>query len=110
MNKRLICYNVLVDVAKAMPKLIASLPRGESNIIDQLKRTLASAILNLAEGNGRYSIKERNRFFNISLGCISELEGGLDYLSAYGLIDTDLTFKLIGDLKKAYYMIRKLRK
>jgi len=93
-----------------MPKLIASLPRGESNIIDQLKRTLASAILNLAEGNGRYSIKERNRFFNISLGCISELEGGLDYLSAYGLIDTDLTFKLIGDLKKAYYMIRKLRK
>jgi len=110
MNKRLRCYCLLVDVAKAMPNLISKLPRGEYYIIDQLKRTLSSAILNLAEGNGRYSTKERNRFFNISLGCISEFEGGIDYISACGYIDPLISNKLLGNIRYAYYMIRKLRK
>ena len=61
MNQRLDCYRILVDVAKAMPSLIASLPRGEGYLIDHLKRALAGSIFTLAEGNGRYSTKERKR-------------------------------------------------
>jgi len=110
MNQRLLCYRLLVDVAKAMPGLIARLPRGEGSLNDQLKRAMQSAILNLAEGNGRSSTKERNRFFDFSLGSISELSGGIDYAEACSLIDSELSHSLLYDLRKAYNMIRKLKK
>ena len=110
MNRRLECYELLLDVAKAMPELIASLPRGEGYLVDQLKRALASAILNLAEGNGRYSIKERNRFFNISLGSISESYSAVEIASAYRYISSNFSEVLLGNLNKAYNMVRKLKK
>ena len=110
MNQRLDCYRILVDVAKAMPSLIANLPKGEGYLIVQLKRAIASAILNLAEGNGRYSTNDRNRFFNISMGSISEVEGGVEIASAYGYFDIDISQKLLNDLRKAYNMIRKLKR
>jgi len=110
MNQRLDCYNLLLDVAKVVPSLIRRFPKGEGYLIDQLKRALSSAILNLAEGNGRYSIKERNRFFNISLGSIKEVIGAIELANAYAYIDNDLTQNLIASLNRSYYMIRKLRK
>jgi len=110
MNRRLECYELLVDVAKAVPDLIKAIPRGESELKDQLKRAMLSSMLNLAEGNGRYSIKERNRFFNISLGSISELSATMDYATAFRYLDERNSQKLIASLRKAYNMVRKLRK
>jgi len=110
MNKSLNCYRLLVDVAKAMPGLIARFPRGEGYLIDQLKRALASAILNLAEGNGRFSNKERNRFFNISLGSINEVISAIEISNAYGYITYEYSQILINNLRYSYNMIRKLRK
>jgi len=110
MNQRLECYRLLVDVAKAMPDLISRFPRGESYLIDQLKRALLSSILNLAEGNGRYSTKERNRFFDFSLASISEVTGCIEYAQAFRFINADTHVSLIDKLNKAYYMIRKLKK
>jgi len=110
MNQRLKCYRILVDVAKAMPRVIGCIPRGEGNIKNQLKRASSSSILNLAEGNGRFSRYERNRFFNYSLGSISEMEGCLDWASAFGYIKSDLANPILADLRKAYNMIRKLKK
>jgi four helix bundle protein len=110
MNQRLNCYNLLVDVAKAMPDLIHHLPRGESYLVDQLKRALASSILNLAEGNGRYSVKERNRFFDFSLGSIKEVMAVFDIIVSYRYIQYDYINPLLNNLTKSFNMIRKLKK
>jgi len=110
MNQRLDCYNLLLDVAKDVPRLIRRFPKGDSYLINQLKRALTSGVLNLTEGNGRYSIKERNRFFNISLGSIKEVIGAIELANAYAYIDNALTEDLIDKLNRSYYMIRKLRK
>ena len=110
MYQRLNCYTLLLDVAKAMPGLIAKIPRGDGFLINQLKRALTSAILNLAEGNGRYSIKERNRFFNISLGSIKEVMSAIEISSAYNYINLDYSESLLNNLGHAYNMIRKLKK
>lgn len=110
MNQRLDCYKILVDVAKAMPSLIAKLPRGEGYLINQLKRAIASAILNLAEGNGRYSPKDRNRFFDFSLGSIKESIVAIEFATALNLVDLEFVQNLIGNLQHAYNMIRKLKK
>ncbi len=48
--------------------LLASLPRGESGIADQLKRAGDSVFLNLCEGAGRRAGKEKAHFYEISRG------------------------------------------
>jgi four helix bundle protein len=45
---------------------------------DQLDRASTSIPLNIAEGNGKYSLKDRCRFFDIAHGSALECAAGLD--------------------------------
>ncbi len=109
-HKKLKCYNLLLEAARNVPSILNKLPRGNAYIEDQIKRALSSAILNLAEGNGRRSPKERNRFFDISLASISETSAAIDIIVAYGYVAarTEMNFREI--LVRAYSMIFKLKK
>ncbi|HET6573232.1 MAG TPA: four helix bundle protein [Fimbriiglobus sp.] len=49
---------------------------------DQLDRASTSIPLNIAEGNGKYSLKDRCRFFDIAHGSALECAAGLDVLVA----------------------------
>src|SRR5947209_3499030 len=49
---------------------------------DQLDRASTSIPLNIAEGNGKYSPKDRCRFFDIAHGSALECAAGLDVLVA----------------------------
>ncbi len=109
-HQRLKCYELLLDVARNVPTLLRMLPKGSYYLEDQLGRALASAILNLAEGNGRRSVKERNRFFDISLASISEVSAVIDLILAYGYIPAMLYQELQSDLLSAYKMELKLRR
>jgi four helix bundle protein len=51
---------------------------------DQLDRASTSIALNIAEGNGKYSLKDRCRFFDIAQGSALECAAGLDVLVAKG--------------------------
>jgi four helix bundle protein len=51
---------------------------------DQLDRASTSIPLNIAEGNGKYSLKDRCRFFDIAHGTALECAAGLDILVAKG--------------------------
>jgi len=44
----------------------------------QLNRAAVSVALNIAEGSGKNSDKELNRFFNIAIGSVYETIAGLD--------------------------------
>ena len=85
-HQKLKCYLMALELAKAMPHLIYPWPRGYYYLTDQLKRALASIILNIAEGNGRRNIKERQRFFEISRASAAEVSS---------IMDVALTFKLV---------------
>jgi four helix bundle protein len=49
---------------------------------DQLDRASTSIPLNIAEGNGKYGLKDRCRFFDIAHGSALECAAGLDVLVA----------------------------
>ena len=49
---------------------------------DQLDRASTSIPLNIAEGNGKYALKDRCRFFDIAHGYTLECAAGLDVLVA----------------------------
>jgi four helix bundle protein len=52
------------------------------DVKDQLDRASTSISLNIAEGNGKYSPKDRCRFFDIAHGSALECAAGLDVLVA----------------------------
>ena len=54
------------------------------DVKDQLDRASTSIPLNIAEGNGKYTIKDRCRFFDIAHGSALECAAGLDLLVAKG--------------------------
>ncbi len=56
---------------------------------DQLDRASTSIPLNIAEGNGKYSLKDRCRFFDIAHGSALECAAGLDILVAIAKLTPD---------------------
>ena len=53
---------------------------------DQLDRASTSVPLNIAEGNGKFSAKDRARFLEIARGSALECAAGLDVLVARKLV------------------------
>lgn len=53
-------------------------PSGTNFLQDQLKRAVTSILLNIAEGNGRSSKRDRKRFFNIAKASATETSAILD--------------------------------
>ena len=52
----------------------------------QIIRSCSSVILNIAEGSGKKTDKELNRYFDISLGSLNETVAGVDVLLDNGFI------------------------
>ncbi len=105
-HEKLECFRQLMKAAEDLAKRVAKWPRGYGFLADQLKRAISSAILNLAEGNGkRSSNKERRRFFEISMGYIAEVGAGLDLANSFGLIRQSEQDALKSLLKAAYVKI-----
>jgi len=109
-HRKLKCYAVLLETAKRVPSIVALMPRGHSHLVDQLERALSSAILNLSEGNGRTSPKERARFFDISLASIAETSSAIDVMQAFRLVSIPDAEKIRSSLAVAYAMIVRLKR
>ena len=108
-HEKLVCYHTLVKVADRLAKIMASWPKGYGYLEDQLRRAMASAILTLAEGNGKWgSSKEMRRFFQISMGSIAEVAACLDLAGVFSLISATEQEELKEQLKASYCRIRKL--
>jgi four helix bundle protein len=82
-HERLKVYKASVEFAAWLSSLLegASKPGG---VKDQMDRASTSIPLNIAEGNGKYTIKDRCRFFDIARGSALECAAGLDVLVAKG--------------------------
>jgi four helix bundle protein len=74
-------------IAWLMPILEAGVRFGD--VKDQLDRASTSVPLNIAEGNGKYSLKDRCRFFDTAHSSALECAGGLDLLVAKGKLTRD---------------------
>ena len=108
-HEKLMVYRELLSVASALAKRVATWPRGFAHLRDQLDRAMASAILTVAEGNGKRSSKrERRRFFEMSMGSIAEVAACLDLARVYRLMRPIEVESFKSRLRRAYVMVNAL--
>ncbi len=70
--EKLFVYQKAVNFAEAVCALTDSFPRGNGFLTDQLTRAALSIATNLAEGNGRFTRRDRRNFFGIARGSAQE--------------------------------------
>jgi four helix bundle protein len=80
-HEKLEVYREAVAFTAWVSELLDSTVR-VGDVKDQLDRASTSIPLNIAEGNGKYSPKDRCRFFDIAHGSALECAAGLDVLVA----------------------------
>ncbi len=104
-HHRLKVYELALLTAKRVPSLTRNWPYYLS---DQVKRAISSVILNIAEGNGRYGLKDRKRFFNIASASAKESASAFDIAFAYGLTSQIDYQRMQDDLLQVVKMLSKL--
>jgi four helix bundle protein len=78
-HESLDAYRAAVEFAAWAGEVIEKLP-AKLSARDQLDRASTSAVLNIAEGNGKFSLRDRRRYFEIALGSELECAGCIDIL------------------------------
>jgi four helix bundle protein len=73
-----VCRESLAFIAWLEP-MLQKLPKSLA-VRDQLDRASTSIVLNLAEGNGKFTSPDRCRFFDVSRGSALECAAALDVL------------------------------
>ena len=77
-RERLHVYQLALDFLSLADALIATLPRGHAYLIDQFYRAAASICLNIAEGAGEFSSRDKARFYRMARRSATECAAILD--------------------------------
>ena len=107
-HEKLNCYQNLLCLADELNSISSLWPHGQSYLKDQLKRAIGSALLNLAEGNGKRSKNDRRRFFQISQGSIAEVGACLDLGAIFHIIPNEKSQGWKAQLLLCYNQISRL--
>lgn len=87
-HEKLVAYQKAIEFVKWVNEIIITI-KYKNPTIDQFERAADSIALNIAEGNGKYSGKDRCRFFDIAKGSGLETAACLDILFVKGLINKE---------------------
>jgi|TARA_R100001015_G_C4487885_1_gene66337 four helix bundle protein len=92
-------------------KAVEDFPNFEKfGLISQIRRSAVSIPANIAEGFGRKSQKEFNRFLNISMGSLFELQTELEVSFNLGFLDEDLFKELYSSTREIERMMSSFKR
>lgn len=83
-------YRRALELVALVHSVADQLPRGYGFLADQLRRAAASVALNFAEGSGKRSRADRQRYFLTAKGSAYEVAAGLDVAHAFSAISPEL--------------------
>ncbi|NLT50284.1 MAG: four helix bundle protein [Ignavibacteria bacterium] len=79
-HEKLQVYNKALDFVSWSNSLITENKLYKYSVADQLDRASTSIVLNIAEGNGKYSSKDKCRYFDIAKASSLECSACLDII------------------------------
>ena len=88
-HERLAVYRLSFDCVAFPYELAKTLAGTNRHARDQWLRAAQSIPLNIAEGNGKHSVKDKNRFFEIARGSVLECVSIHDVLRVSNAITDD---------------------
>ena len=108
-------YKKSLEVAKEVDGLCKKAKGQEFNYLkDQIRRAASSILLNLAEGSGKWTKKDKANFYRISRGSAFECIAALDLFRAYKLVEDQAIAllkeqlkEIAGELQALIYSIEK---
>ena len=84
--EKLIVFQKAVDFAVMAYGVCQTLPKGNADLADELRRSSQSIVLNIAEGAGEFAPAEKARFYRMARRSATESGGNLVLMSRAGLI------------------------
>jgi len=87
-HEKLTVYQSSVQWLTLSTQISGALPTGNGELANQLKRATLSVPLNIAEGAGKISRLDKQRFFAIARGSALECAAILDALLVLDLVQT----------------------
>jgi four helix bundle protein len=82
-HDRLEVYQAGRDFNRQVHRVLENVGRGHADSKNQLKRAAKSITRNIAEGSGKWSIKDKVHFYHIARGSATECAAELDALVDY---------------------------
>ena len=82
-----IALDVAYQLAASVRPLLDTLRRKDRSLEDQLRRATASVILNISEGDGKSSLRDQARYFEIARGSCREARAALRLAAVWGYVD-----------------------
>jgi len=107
-HERLDVYRLSIDYVAFSFRNAKGLGGINRHARDQWLRAAQSIPLNIAEGNGKRSLKDKNRFFEIARGSALECAAIHDVLRVCDAIDDELNVRGKSDLKRIVSMLTRL--
>lgn len=106
--QKLDVYRCSVEFVAIAMEIGKSVPRGQAELRDQLRRAALSVPLNIAEGAGRTSDADGARHFAIARGSAMECAAVLDVVRALGALEEARYRHAIELLARVVAMLTKL--
>ena len=99
MSHRFIALDVAFEFARQLAPVLVALRRRDRALEDQLRRAAASVVLNISEGDGKSSLRDQARFFEIARGSCRETRAALKLAAIWRYVDEQQVAELdaIGD-------------
>jgi len=87
-HEKLKVYQTAIGFVKWVQQTLEKVPKGHA-VYKQLDRSSTSIPLNIAEGNGKFTSRDRCRYFDIARGSALESAAALDVLVARAIVKSD---------------------
>ena len=107
-HERLDVYRLSIEYVSSTYRIAKSLNGPQRHARDQWLRAAQSIPLNIAEGNGTQSLKDKNRCFEIARGSALECAAIHDILISFEAIDAELNRVGKTNLKRIVSMLTRL--
>jgi four helix bundle protein len=88
-HERLDVYQRSIEFFALTVQTIEKMPKGNAILTDQLRRASLSIPLNIAEGTGKISVADKQRFFAIARGSAMECGAILDTCKVLGAMNAE---------------------
>jgi len=106
--QKLDVYKCSIEFLAFSRQVLRRIPKGNSDLVDQLRRAAQSIPQNVAEGAGKTSRLDKAKYYAIARGSAMESAAHLDVMKLDDLIDEESYAKGIELLERIVSMLTKM--